>query len=313
MSDKKDKKLEQVRALLAKAASSEFEGEAAAFRAKADELMANYAIEQWQLDAADENDARRAGRDPERRDVNIEWYFAPQYRHVYTAMRDMFHHVAAHCRCKVVWWKGGGNQNEAKVPILGLPSDLDYFDLLFTHLQLQLFNGIQPSPEAGDTYIEALVRMKEAGMKWEAIGTKLIAAGLMDGEYTRNVGVRFTKEYTTYCEETGRDRKYINPKTYQRSFCEGFAAQINHRLREQKDEQKAKGGSGMELAVIDIKKKLEETATDLFGKAPRGTAISTNSSHDAAGMAAGHAAGRSANISGDPQSGLGGNRKALGA
>ena len=180
MSNKKDKKLEQVRALLAKAASTEFEGEAAVFRAKADELMANYAIEQWQLDAADEADANRKGRDPERRDVNIEWYFEPQYRHVYADMWIMFGSVARHCRCKVVWWGGGGHiDGNRTVPVLGLPSDLDYFDLLFTHLQLQLFKQIQPSPEPGDTCIEALVRMKEAGMKWEAIGTKLIAAGLM--------------------------------------------------------------------------------------------------------------------------------------
>lgn len=306
MSTKKDKKLEQVRALLAKAASTEFEGEAAAFRAKADELMANYAIEQWQLDAADENDARRMSRDPERRDVDISWYHEPQYRHVYQDMWQLFHSVAAHCRCKVIWWAGS-----RKVPVLGLPSDLDYFDLLFTHLQIQLFNQIQPSPQPGDTYIEALVRMKEAGMKWEAIGARLIKAGLMEGPYTRNVGVRFTKEYTTYCDETGRERKYINPKTYQRSFTDGFVQQIAHRLREQKDDQKAKGGSGMELAVIDIKKKLDETAADLFGKAPRGRALSTNSSVDEAGMAAGRAAGREASISGDPQSGLGGNRKAL--
>jgi hypothetical protein len=292
-------------------ASTEFEGEAAAFRAKADELMANYAIEQWQLDAADENDARRQSRDPERRDVNIAWYFEPQYKHVYADMWGLFGEVARHCRCKVVWWGGGGNRHDASVPVLGLPSDLDYFDLLFTHLQIQLFNQIQPSPEPGDTYIEALVRMKEAGMKWEAIGTKLIAAGLMEGPYTRNVGVKFTKEYTTYCDKTGRERKYINPKTYQRSFTEGFCNQVAYRLKEQKDEQKAKGGSGMELAVIDIKKRLDEEATNLFGKAPRGRALSTNSSVDEAGMAAGRAAGRSANISGDPQSGLGGSRKAL--
>jgi hypothetical protein len=314
--DKKDKKLEQVRALLAKAESTEFEGEAAVFRAKADELMANYAIEQWQLDAADESDANRKGREPERRDVNIAWYFAPQYRHIYTDMWMLFGNISRHCRCKVVWWGGYANKDNVDsqtVPVLGLPSDLDYFDLLFTHLQIQLFSKIHPGVQEGDSYIEALVRMKEAGMKWEAIGEKLIGAGLMDGPYTRNVGVRFTKEYTTYCEEQGRERKYINPKTYQRSFTEGFCAQVSHRLKEQKDEQKAKGGTGMELAVIDIKKKLDETANDMFGRPPRGRSLSQHTSHDPQGMAAGWAAGREANISGDPQRGVGGNRGELNA
>lgn len=307
--DKKDKKLEQVRALLAKAESSEFEGEAAVFRAKADELMANYAIEQWQLDEVNEKDANRKGREPERRDVNIEWYNAPQYKHIYTDMWFMFGAVARHCRCKVVWWGGNGTKT---VPVLGLPSDLDYFDLLFTHLQIQLFGKIHPGVEDGDSYIDALVRMKEAGMKWDAIGAKLIKAGLMEGPYTRNIGVRFTKEYTKHCEEQGRERKYINPKTYQRSFTEGFCAQVSTRLAEQKKDQKEKGGSGMELAVIDIKKKLDEEAVNQFGKPPRGRALSQHSSTDAAGMAAGRAAGREASISGDPQSGLGG-QKAIGS
>ena len=42
-----------------------------------------------------------------------------------------------------------------------------------------------------------------------------------------------------------------------------------------------------------------------------GTAVSVDSAVDYAGQAAGMQAGREASISGDPQSGLGGNRKAL--
>lgn len=301
MSGTKDKKLEQVRALLAKAESTEYEAEADVFRAKADEIMTSYSIEQWQIDDA-QDDVNRKGREPERRDVNIAWYHAQQYRHIYQDMWFLFGAVARHCRCKVVWWGGGGDT----VPVLGLPSDLDYFDLLFTHLQLQLFNQIHPGVQDGDSYIEALVRMKEAGMKWEAIGEKLIAAGLMDGPYTRNVGVRFTKEYTEHCEETGRERKYINPKTYQRSFTEGFRAQVVIRLDKQNKDAKRKGGTGMELAVIDIKKKLDEEANQMFGPPPRERSLSTSSSVDEAGRAAGVAAGREANISGDPQKGVGG-------
>lgn len=306
MSDKKGKILEKVRALLAKANDTEFEGEAEVFRAKADELMAKYTIEQWQLDQAD--DADRASREPERRDVDISWYWADNYSHINRYLFTMFHNVAEHCRCKVVWWNptAGG-----KVPVLGLPADLDYFDMLFTHLYMQLGTKLTPGVEEGDTYMQALVRMKEAGMKWEAIGERLIKAGLMEGPYERKVGVRFTKEYTDYCEQNERERKYINPKTYQRSFVDGFITHVAARLRAQKEEQAEFGGTGMELALRDISQMLDEEAFNQFGKPRSRGTVSTEHARDPQGYHAGSTAGREASISGDPQRGVQGTRGEL--
>lgn len=308
MSDNREKMLERVRALLAKADGTEFEGEAAVFRAKADELMTAYSIEQWQLDAGG---ADTSGREPERRDVDVSWYWQDGYSHIKHHLFGMFSAVAEHCRCKVIFWSPVHEGNIGKVPVLGLPADLDYFDMLFTHLQIQLSASLTPGVEDGDTYIQALVRMKEAGMRWEAIGERLINAGLMDGPYTRNVGVRFTKEYTEYCEEAGRERKYINPKTYQRSFTEGFVMQVAGRLREQKDDQAEKGGTGMELAIRDIKKLLDEEAAKMFGRPRGGGTVSRDQARDAAGYASGSQAGHDANISGDPQRNVGGSRGEL--
>lgn len=302
MADKKDKMLEKVRALLAKADDTEFEGEAEVFRTKADELMTAYAIEQWQVDAAQEG--VNASREPERRDVDISWYWGDNYKHINRYLFTMFSNVAEHCRCKVVWWNpvAGG-----KVPVLGLPADLDYFDMLFTHLYMQMGAGLTPSIDKGESYIDALVKLKESGMKWEAIGERLIKAGLMEGPYERKVGVRFTKEYTDHCDETGRERKYINPKTYQRSFAEGFMLQVGARLKVQKDDQAEKGGTGMEVALRDIKQMLDDEAFDQFGR-PRGRGtVSTEHARDASGFASGSTAGREANISGDPQKGVRGN------
>jgi hypothetical protein len=304
--DKKDLILQRVRAMLAKADSTEFEGEAEVFRAKADALMTKYTIEQWQLDAADDVDA--AGREPQRRDVNISWYWDPAYDHLKLDMFTLFSNVAKHCRCKVIWWN---TIEQRDIPVLGLLADLDYFDLLFTHLQIQLSAKLTPGVEKGDSYIEALVRMKEAGMRWEAIGERLINAGLMDGPYTRNVGVRFTKEYTEYCKETNRERKYINPKTYQRSFAEGFREQVSARLRAQKQEQAEEGGTGMELVLRDISQLLDETATDMFGRQPRGGTVSRDLARDKQGYGSGSHAGREANISGNPQRSVKGTRGEL--
>lgn len=309
MSDKKDLILKRVRAMLAKAESTEFEGEADVFRAKADELMTAYAIEQWQLDAADQADAQ--SRKPERRDVDISWYWQKAYSHINHDLFGLFSAIADHCRCKTIWWSPVHEGEGGKIPVLGLPADLDYFDLLFTHLQMQLGAKLTPGVEKGDDYMTALVRMKEAGMKWEAIGERLIDAGLMEGPYTRKVGVKFTKEYIDYCNETGRERKYINPKTYQRSFTEGFVQMVRVRLNQQKEDQADKGGTGMELALRDIKQMLDEEAENMFGRPRSSGTVSRDMARDEAGHAAGVFAGKEANISGDPQRGVGGSRREL--
>lgn len=307
MSDKSDKMLQKVRALLAKADDTEFEGESEVFRAKADELMTAYAIEQWQVDAAQAG-VNTSNRTPERRDVDISWYWASNYSHIKHSLFTLFSNVAKHCRCKVIWWspEPGG-----KVPVLGLPTDMDYFDMLFTHLYMQLGIKLTPGVEDGDSYMDALVRMKEAGMKWEAIGERLIRAGLMEGPYERKVGVRFTKEYTQFCEEQGRERKYINPKTYQSSFTEGFLLQVSARLREQKADQAEKGGTGMELALRDISQMLDDEAANMFGEPSGSGTVSRQVGRDPEGYHAGSTAGREASISGDPQKGVAGNQGEL--
>lgn len=302
----KDLILQRVRAMLAKADSTEFEGEAEVFRAKADELMTKYTIEQWQLDMADEVD--RAARKPERRDIDISWYWADNYSHLKHILFTIFTNVAEHCRCKVVYWNPvpGG-----KVPVLGLPADMDYFDMLFTSLFMQLGRKLTPGVEEGDSYIEALVRMKEAGMRWEAIGERLINAGLMEGPYERKVGVRFTKEYTDYCAETERERKYINPKTYQSSFAHGFMEQVSARLDKQHAEQSEKGGTGMELALRDISQLIDDEAFSIFGEPRNSGTVSTQRARDRAGYVAGSHAGHHADIAGNPQRGVGGRRGEL--
>ena len=60
-------------------------------------------------------------------------------------------------------------------------------------------------------------------MKWERIGQIMLEYGIADfDEYSRNVGVRFTKLYTDYCTAHNRPRLRTSPQVYQRSFAMGF-------------------------------------------------------------------------------------------
>jgi hypothetical protein len=283
--DKKTKMLETVRALFAKADSTNFPAEADAFREKADTLMTQYAIEQWEIDAAAE--AKGSRPKPVSREFDMKWY---QNHSRSAELWQMMQAVAAHCRVKLVYWRYNG-----MVPGVGIPSDLDYFDMLFTSLMLQMGKGLEPHPNPERSMIENLVEMKEAGMKWERIGELLIGAEQLES-YDRNIGVKFTKLYTDYCMANNRPRLRTTPSVYQRSFAQGFVEALRERLRRQ--EEKSTGS--MELVLRDIRHEVDAAAEDMFGEDPKRYSMVKSGQVDGAAFQTGQEAGRKARIHHNP-------------
>ena len=112
--------LSRIRALLAKAESTEFTAEAEALSARAQELMAKYSIDHALL-------AAETGRNEEpgaRRIAVDNPYEAPK--------TSLLQTVAQANRCRVVWSKELG-----LVTVIGFPADLDAIELLFTSLLVQ--------------------------------------------------------------------------------------------------------------------------------------------------------------------------------
>ena len=117
-----EKLLQRVRALLAKAESTEFEDEALAFTAKAHELMATHAIDRAVVE-------ERAGSGGV---ISVRLDLAPPYP------RDKFRllsAVARYNRCRAVF-----DTRERSAMVFGHRSDLDIVELLFTSLLLQATN-----------------------------------------------------------------------------------------------------------------------------------------------------------------------------
>ena len=114
------KVLTRVRALLAKAESTQFPEEAEALTAKAQELMARHSIDAA-LAAAGE---ARTGRPDQLRLVVENPYVSPKV-HLLSA-------VARANRCEAVWMK-----HEGVAVVFGYPVDLEAVELLFTSLLVQ--------------------------------------------------------------------------------------------------------------------------------------------------------------------------------
>jgi hypothetical protein len=113
------KMLAKVRALLAKAESTDFEDEADALTAKAQELMARHAIDQAMVTGAN------TGETPCGRRIGIDDPYA-------LGKVNLLGAVAKANRCHSVWMEHYGFST-----VFGFSSDLDIVDLLYTSLLVQ--------------------------------------------------------------------------------------------------------------------------------------------------------------------------------
>jgi len=113
--------LEKVRALLAKAESTEFEAEAEALTAKAQELMARHRIEQAMLDSD--------GRGPRSRPTMVEITIEDPYADVKSLLLSS---VAGANGCSTVW-----SRWLRTASVFGFADDLAAVDALFTSLLVQ--------------------------------------------------------------------------------------------------------------------------------------------------------------------------------
>jgi len=125
----------RVRALLAKAESTDFPEEADAFTAKAQELMARHRIDHTLLVA------KTGGRDqPASRRVSID--------NPYEAPKTLLLQVVAEANsCRAVWMKRFGFTT-----VVGFPTDLESTELLFTSLLVQATRAMTQAKPSIDEY-----------------------------------------------------------------------------------------------------------------------------------------------------------------
>lgn len=332
------KMLERVRALLAKAEGTNFPEEADAFRAKADQLMTQYAIDAWMVDHA--QDVMNKRPQPERRDFDRSWR-SLKFR---TDMFHMFSALAQHCRC-VIGYRGASFE---KLPVYGLPSDLDYLDMLYTSLALEVAKNMSPPVrEDGDPGHEVF-KQRQAGIGWEEITRKMFEAGLAkitagdrkkvaayhrletmeeevcwsdlqrSGVWT-DVKNRLANLNRRYIKEHGLqdDRNYVKPEVYQRSFMAGFSDEIARRIydmsrRSREAYDTAHEAGSMDLAVRDIRSQALSLYEEQF-PAPPPVPIDPNAKprrtkmpavrtvvYDSGAMSAGRSKARDADLASRP-------------
>jgi hypothetical protein len=338
--DRKAKMLERVRALLAKAEGTTFPEEAESFRAKAYQLMTEYAIEQWQVDAAQDGVHKRPT--PEVRQFEFGWWRTSNRS---DELWDLFMSTARHCRCTVAI-RGYGDRTKGgsytTIPVIGLDSDLDFFDMLFTHLMLQMAMGLEPKVDTTETLGANALRLRSAGKGMregkDSMAPMLWRAGMLPLTPAQQAKYPWTKPEDEFRQLpsalqkslVGRVRRALNeeakrveqvlspvhPRVWQRSYAIGFVREVGDRFWNLRmAQERAHGGSTgtMALAVRDIAKVSVDMYEDLWptpedtGKS-RGRALTREVRVSGSAMAAGREAGARADIS-QPGQRLGGRKE----
>lgn len=233
--------------------------EADTARRMADEMMARFTIEAFELEFAKPAGTRE-------KPIVREWQYGDSDDGMSMEEREafatLFYYLADLCGVKMGYW----GYRTSKV--VGYERDLDYLDLLFTSVRMHLSANLQPKPEHGLDWVTNLARLKRAGMKWEDIHYRMEKAKLADYPYNdlpwkRNIGVAFTKKFTDYCAEHGEFRMKESPQVWKRSFLEGFVAEVRDRVRQLKG-LRNEHNMGKELVLAGMEEDLLSALWDAF-------------------------------------------------
>jgi hypothetical protein len=263
---KRDDILRKVRHLLTRAnhpATPEPERESCLV--KATQLMDAYAIEQWEAAQAGEE---KSSLKPERRQIDVEWWFKERY-----AIRSALWTVFRECSrlCRVVYNSGTIDYQTYELPVFGLGSDIDYMQMLYTDLFMQMSAKVKPKFDPNKSLGENVYNAKEAGMKYKHIA---VWAGHPEwvtkkyrqssGKYVTEVNGILIREMKKFAKQAGLEvHKEISLDAYIEDFCSAWATEVQRKLQTLRTGEPTETGS-MALALRDITELAKELMWDEF-------------------------------------------------
>jgi len=292
--------LRKVRALIERAEHPETpKAEADQCRATADRIMEKYAIEEWQALKAN---ATGTGIKPDKLKIDIGEQGDP----FLDRMAHFVNIVANFCRCSSVWMKGSGYKDYRKEYcwVYGYPSDLRYFELLYTTLHLHMAGALFPKADPTLTMGENAYALRNAGLNWIEIATAWgwEEVARRDGE-ARNVYVnRETGERKPWSGCVGKIKKAamavytargetpprIPPAAvfnFRLNGINGYIDRIGQRLRE----QAGKRGVGTEIILRDRSQNIAAAIEEDLGQLTYSSRKSTRFNPEAYARGVGHA------------------------
>lgn len=243
---------------------------AKAYLDKAEQLMQKYAVDAAMLANAKEL-AGGKREEPEQRIATFmqagdklgnQWY-------------NLMISVAEHYDCKFLGWTSGSGY------LVGFPSNMDLVEMVYTSLRMQALRRIDPKPCKDLEFDENVYILHEAGIKWKNIAMFMDQAyheakelgividskwELINWDPKKYDGGKLIRATRRWCKVIGEPYKAVqSPVTFQRSYAQGFLAEVRRRFEELRRYRAAQvaSTSGAELVLFDRNKLVQDMMDEL--------------------------------------------------
>jgi hypothetical protein len=249
-------KLATVRALLDKAEATTFPEEAASYRAKAEELMVKYRIEEEQLIASDPVSLK-----PVWGDTPIVGNMSP-YR---TQYFHLFFYIAQHCgvEVEVAYERTSDGTLQMVAHTVGYESDLRYAEALFTSARMVFGERLEPVVNRSLSEEENIYRLRAAGIERVRIADMIWGLG---SRYDKKLLGKIGRVYKAEAERRGETAvvsgRGVNGAAYREQYAEQFVLTLRDRLRQARRDAALNGG------VIELKGRAERVKEAYYERFP---------------------------------------------
>jgi hypothetical protein len=247
--------MNRISALIAKADSTPFPEEAKTYRAKAEELLRKYRIEESELISTGGTEITPVVR---RIDVSRSGAeFLNAHFWIWNA-------VARHCgiRSHEDWVRTGSKYGYVATAV-GYDVDLRWAEMLFASALLVFGQHLEPEVDPNETDAENVYRLRSAGIPRNKIANMLWGASL--GSQGAPAHGKAGRLYKEECERRGEQPivsgRTVNAKTYREAYAQKFVTAFERRLREARDAANSSAGA---LVLVGRSEKVDEAFYKLF-------------------------------------------------
>lgn len=248
--------MRRIAALIAKADSTEFPEEAKSLRAKAEELLTRYRIEESDLISSGE-----LATTPVSRKIDVT-SMSTEFRNDHYWM---WQSVARHCglRSHEDWGTNSAGIRGYVATAVGYDVDIRLAEMIFQSALLVFGQHLEPEVDPKDSDAVNVYRLRSAGIPRNQIARLMWCASLgSDGAAAHAKAGRLYKEE---CERRGEDAtvsgRAINATTYRKAYAKRFSMEFSRRLREARDAADSVGGG---LVLVGRAAKVDEAFYTLF-------------------------------------------------
>jgi uncharacterized protein YoaH (UPF0181 family) len=246
------KYMERITNLLAKADSTEYPEEAKTFRAKAQELMQKYRLDEANLLAADPGSLKPIWIDFDLCPLNSD--YLDEYVRI---MSEADLHAEV-----MTAWSMHHTSGMARVHATGFESDIRLFEWLLNSARLAFRDKLEPEVDQTLTDEENIYRLRSAGVTRTRVAYLLWGSDAKDGVAHGKVGRIYKAECRRRGEEPALDGRGMSLAAYRESYATSFVSRFANRLREARSGVMTTGGD------IVLKGRAEAVKESFYGRFP---------------------------------------------